>query len=280
MFDSLNVFDRKPYKLGLALSGGAARGFAHLGAYQKLLEVGMIPDLIAGTSAGALSGVFFADGYMPMDIVRLFEGKEFSFFAKWQVPKVGLFDMRGMRDFLISNLHARTFEELKIPLRVVTTNLDTGEMVVFDKGPLIKPILASCCVPIVFNPIVIDGVHYIDGGVVRNFPVREIREDCEKVIGVNVTPLIAKEYKKTLLYIAERAYHYMFTNNTLADRKLCDILIELQNLESVKTFDLDHASDIANLGYMTADQVLGDHEDKQKLPFWERALSDIINKKS
>lgn len=256
---SLNKKKEKKYQLGLALSGGGARGFAHPGAIRAIEDWGLKPEVIVGTSAGALAGALYADGYTPEEIIRLFVGKDFKEFVEFQIPRTGIFGAQGFRRFLKKHLHAETFEDLSIPLRVVTTNLDDGEIVVFDKGPLIEPIVASCSIPIIFEPVVIKGINYVDGGIFKNFPVSVIRSDCEKVIGVNVSPLVSKKYNKTIMQIAEHSYHYMSRNNTLLDRKLCDILIEMEDLISYKTFDLISANKIFNIGYEHALKTLNDH---------------------
>ncbi|MCC8145677.1 MAG: patatin-like phospholipase family protein [Bacteroidales bacterium] len=240
---------KKKYNLGLALSGGGARGFAHPGAIKAIEDSGQKPEIIVGTSAGALAGVLYADGYTPEEIISLFIGTELKEFAEIQIPKTGIFGTQGFRKFLKKHLHAKTFEDLSIPLKVVVTNLDEGKSVVFQKGPLIEPIIASCSIPIIFEPVLINGVSYVDGGIFKNFPVSVIRTDCEKVIGVNASPMVSKKYNKSILQIAERSYHYMSRNNTLLDRKLCDVLIEMEDLISYKTFDIENANKIFNIGY-------------------------------
>lgn len=258
------VFGNK-YNLGIALSGGGAKGFAHLGAIRALEDFGLIPEIISGTSAGALAGVLYADGYMPEEIISFFSGREFKEFAELQVPKAGIFNTGGFRKFLKKYLRAKTFENLKIPLVVIATDLDDGLSVAFSEGPLIEPIVASCSIPIIFNPVVINGVHYVDGGLFKNFPVSTIRGVCNKVIGVNAAPLISKKYNQNILHIAERSYHYMFRANTLLDRHLCDLLIETDEFASVKTFDLENPRKIFEIGYDAAKKVLSSLIENQKL---------------
>lgn len=244
--------NRKPYKLGLALSGGGAKGFAHIGVFKLLEECALKPDIIAGTSVGALMGVLFADGYSANEIKELFTGREFSEFAELQVPRVGIFNSKRFKNFLKRHLRAKLFEELKTPLVVITTDLDHGESHEFRSGPLVDAVTASCSIPIVFNPVVINGVHYVDGGLFRNFPVSNIRHVCDRVIGVNVSPVIPIKYKQTIAGIAERSYHYMFRANTLEDRELCDVLIEAEEFGLYKTFDIENVDMISNTGYTAA----------------------------
>jgi len=201
-------------------------------------------------------GALFADGYKPDEIKELFTGREFSEFAQLQLPKSGLFDSTRFRVFLKRHLRAKTFEELQIPLIVVATDLDHGESHFFTSGSIVDAVTASCSIPIIFNPVVIDGIHYVDGGLFRNFPVSTIRNECEYVIGVNVSPLVPQKYKQTIFHIAERSYHYMFRANTLEDRELCDILIEAEEFSQYKTFDLENVEQILQIGYKRAMLVL------------------------
>ena len=242
----------KPYKIGLALSGGGAKGFAHLGVFKLLEESGLKPDIISGTSAGSLMGVLFADGYSADEIKNMFIGREFSEFAQLQIPKSGLFNYDRFQEFLKRHLRSKRIEDLPIPTDIVATDLDRGCSHEFRSGPIVEAVTASCCMPIVFSPVLINGVHYVDGGLFRNFPVSTIRDECEYVIGVNVSPLIPQRYKQTLLHIAERTYHYVFKANAIEDRELCDILIEAKEVGLYKTFDLENINLISEIGYEAA----------------------------
>ena len=244
------------YRLGLALSGGGARGFAHPGALKAIEDFGLVPDIISGTSSGALAGILYADGYSSEEIVSLFVGRDFREFVEIQVPVAAIFGTSGFRKFLKKHLRSKNFEDLQIPVKIVTTNFDEGKIVIFDQGPIIDPLIASCSIPIVFNPVVINGINYVDGGVCKNFPVSTIRSLCNKIIGVNVSPLVSKEYSKTVMHIAERTYHYMSRTNTLLDRTLCDVLIEINDLYYLKTFDLDNSEKIFKIGYDSSKQAI------------------------
>lgn len=244
--------NQKSKRLGLALSGGGAKGFAHIGVFKMLEECGLKPDIVVGTSVGALMGALFADGYEADEIKELFTGREFSEFAQLQLPKSGLFDSKRFRDFLKRHLRAKNIEDLAIPMVIVATDLDNGISHEFRSGPIVEAVTASCSIPIIFSPVVIEGIHYVDGGLFHNFPVSIIREECQRVIGVNVSPLIPQKYKQTIFHIAERSYHYMFRANTLEDREMCDVLIEAEEFGLYKTFDLENVDQIANIGYVAA----------------------------
>ena len=248
--------DVKKYNIGYALSGGFIKGFAHLGAMQALLEHDIKPDIISGTSAGALAGVFYADGNEPYKVLDFFADQKFFDLTKLVIPKMGLFDLKDFIEFLRANLKAQTIEELKVPFIITATDLDKGRSIRFSKGSLPERVAASCCMPVLFNPVVIDNTHYVDGGLFTNLPVSSIRRDCEKVVAINVSPLLANEYKKNIVSIAVRSYNFMFQANTLGERLRADLLIEPYNLNDYSNTDLDKAKEIFTQGYNTANETL------------------------
>ena len=160
-----NVAVIKPYHFGLALSGGGARGFAHVGALKVLDEMGVRPDIISGTSAGSLIGVLYADGYTPDEIIDLFSSLNFSDLAEITIHRSGFFKITRFRIFLKKVLRARYLEDLEIPVMVTATDLDQGCSKTFATGPVIDIVCASCSIPVLFSPVIIDNVHYVDGGV-------------------------------------------------------------------------------------------------------------------
>lgn len=240
---------KKKYKLGLALSGGGVKGFAHAGALKALEEFGYKPDIISGTSAGAVAGALYVAGYSPKEICDLFKNKSFSNFTNITIPTSGLFSPAKFVDFLKQKITYPNIEDLPIPMRIVATDLDAGKIKVFTEGSLAERVMASATVPVVFPPTVIDDVHYVDGGIFCNFPVDVIRQDCEKVIGINVSPLVPTQYKQTIIEIALRSYNFMFRANTKEDGMLCDILVELPDVLQYDMFDLDAIDEIYRMGY-------------------------------
>ena len=263
------IFTNKPYNLGIALSGGGIRGMCHAGVMKALEEYGIKPDIIAGVSAGAIVGALYADGYSPDEIAGFFEHVEFRKMTKVKIPNGGFFGIESFEKFLAGKLRAKTFEELKIPLRIVATNLDRGESVVFTSGNLLDAIIASSTFPVLFTPKVINGENYIDGGVFKNFPVSIIRDDCEKIIGINASPLVADKYKMSVLNVAIRSYNFMFKANILHDKELCDFLIEPVDMANYETFETEKSREIYELGYQTAKDMIEGRlkENKNKKQF-------------
>ncbi|NDV65095.1 patatin-like phospholipase family protein [Bacteroides sp. 224] len=252
----MNLALKKTYNIGFALSGGFIKGFAHLGVMQALLENNIKPDIISGVSAGALVGAFYADGNEPYKVLDFFAGHKFQDLTKLVIPKMGFFDLKEFIDFLKSNLKAKNIEDLQIPLIITATDFDHGKSVHFKKGSLPERIAASCCMPVMFNPVKINGTHYVDGGLFMNLPVSTLKKDCEKVVAINVSPLVAEECKMNILNIAMRSYHFMFRANTVPQREMCDLLIEPYNLNGYSNHELEKAEEIFEQGYKTATEVI------------------------
>ena len=156
------------YRLGLVLSGGGARGFAHIGVVQAMYEAGLRPDIISGTSAGSIVGAMIAAGHTPEECLNFFLGKKILHFARPTMSKKGIMIMNGMEERLAEFLHVKTFEELKIPLVITASDINGAVPVHFEKGELLPCIIASCSIPVVFTPREIDHVDYVDGGVFMN----------------------------------------------------------------------------------------------------------------
>lgn len=244
------------YNTGYALSGGFIKGFAHLGIMQALHEHGIRPDILSGVSAGALAAVFYADGKEPYHIVELFEHHSFKELTTFSINKQGLLKLDSFIEFLNSNLKTEMIEDLKIPTVITATDLDHGRIVSFTKGKIAERLAASCCMPILFAPLLIDHTYYVDGGILMNLPVSPIRNLCEKVIALNVDPLTADEYGKNVISIALRAYHFIFQANTLPHKAMADLLIESYGLEEYSNRELEKAEEIFEKGYNTATELL------------------------
>ena len=243
------LFNKQKHHIGVALSGGGAKGLCHAGSIKALEEFNIRPDIISGVSAGAIVAAFYADGYTPDEIHELFSDVKFRSWTSLTLPTVGIFNIEPFMRFLKKNLHAKRIEDLQIPIRIVATNLDEGKSEVFTEGNLVERIAASCSVPILFEPRVINNKNYVDGGVFMNFPVRVIRNDCQNLIGINASPMTTNDYRRNIAGIAQRTYHFMFKANIIPDKNLCDLLIEPPSMENYETFDAEKTEEIFNVGY-------------------------------
>ncbi|MDX1315222.1 MAG: patatin-like phospholipase family protein [Eudoraea sp.] len=244
--------------IGLVLSGGGARGIAHLGALQVFREWELVPEIIAGTSAGALIGALHATGMEPEDIFDFIRRTEIFSFKKYARSKPGFVDTEKFYDRFLECFPSDNFSALKIPVLVTATNLLSGAPVVFKEGEVIRPILASAAFPGVFTPVRIGDDYFIDGGVLNNFPVDLISGKCKKVIGVYVNPFERKGYKdfKHSLSILERAYQIRASRDSLSKFEDCTLVISPQGLKRFGTFDLNNLETIYQLGYESALRTL------------------------
>lgn len=257
--DSGHKSDSKPYKLGIALSGGGARGFAHAGALMAIEEAGLKPDVIAGVSAGSVIAVMYASGLKPLQMAQLFASTGFRDFADLNFGNGGLFNIQKFQQFVLSTLGGKhNIEDLNIPTYIGATNMDSGEAVAFSSGEIGPRMLASCSIPIVFKPVVIDGVHYVDGGVLRNHPAWILRDKCDKLIGINVSPLANKQTYDSLVSVALRTYNLMAKANQKADMELCDVSVQTPEIANVAAFDLKKIKDIFVTGYRNTKHALQD----------------------
>jgi NTE family protein len=237
---------------GLALSGGGARGYAHLGIMEALNRRGIYPDMISGTSAGAIAGVLYADGYRPKEILEILGRNSKLDFLKPAVPKYGLLRMSGMTALLEETLRAKTFEELKISLFVTATNLNRGKAEYFSSGELIPAIIASASIPVIFRPVIMNNYYYVDGGVLDNLPVSPLESQCNFLIGSYVNFMGETEHFTTMVGVAERAFHLSITKDLTYKKRKFNIYIEPPGLDRYGAFDQEKAFELYDLGYRTA----------------------------
>lgn len=249
----------KKFRLGLALSGGGARGFAHAGALAALEEAGHKPDVIAGVSAGSVVAVLYAAGMSPKDLLELFTSAKAKNFVDFNIHGGGFFHINPFRKFIEANLGGiRNLEDLKIPTFIGVTDFDNGVATEFHSGDIGQRVMASCSIPIAFKPVTIDGTTYVDGGVLRNHPAWIIRDKCEYLIGVNVSPLEGKNKGKnnSLLSVALRTYNLMAKANQKEDMNLCDINVETREIAHYPTFDLRSIEKVYLSGYSNMRRAL------------------------
>jgi NTE family protein len=248
-------------KIGLVLSGGGARGIAHIGAIKALEEHGIKPSYIAGTSAGAVVGSLYAAGHTWEEILDFFKTTQIFSVNKYARSKPGFVDTDKFYGHFKSYLPNDNFESLKIPLFITATNLLDGTLKVFNSGELIRPLLASAAVPGIFVPVKINDGYYIDGGTLNNFPVDLIRDNCNLLVGVFVNPFenIKIEDLKHAHEVMERAYHIMISNDSKIKFKACDILIHPKNIGEYGLFSLNKLHRIFDLGYSSAKQALSSY---------------------
>lgn len=246
----------KIYNTGLVLSGGGARGFAHLGVIQALNEAGIFPDVISGTSAGALIGVLYADGYTPNEILLLLNGGSRLDFMRPAMPREGLLQINAILKILKSSLRAKVFKELKIPLYVSATDLNNGKAVYFSEGDLFCPVIASASIPVLFQPVKINDISYVDGGVLDNLPVRPIENKCRSLIGSFVNPVGYMEKISGLINIAERTFMLSMSKEIFEKAKKFNLFIAPPELRNFKFLDPEKSNELFEIGYKATNEKL------------------------
>jgi len=244
--------------VGLVLSGGGARGAAHIGAIKALEEHGIFPTHISGTSAGAIVGALYAGGVDWSEILHFFKSIPIFHTNKYARNKPGFLNTENFYDNFKEYLPKDNFNSLKKPLFVTAVNVVTGKLKIFHKGELIRPVLASASFPGVFSPMKIDGAYYIDGGTLNNFPIEPIKDDCDQVIGVYVNPLkkITIQDLKHSYNVAERAYKIKAVSEFITKFPECDIVICPEKLSNYGTFDMRSVDVIFDLGYQETVRIL------------------------
>ncbi|MEM7655386.1 MAG: patatin-like phospholipase family protein [Bacteroidota bacterium] len=239
------------YPLGISLSGGGARGIAHLGVLQALYEADIHPDAISGASAGSLMGVLYAAGKTPAEIIAIV--RETSLMDMFQVSWLGtgFADLGKAKAILSAHIPTDDFSALVKPLFVSVTNLTTGQAEIISTGPLFEVILASCSIPLLFKPREINGSIYVDGGLMDNLPVHPLRRICRHVIGVNVTPIDREENLTGMRSIGYRALELILWVNVSKSLELCDFVIQPE-ADNYGLLALDKAEEIYQKGYEAA----------------------------
>jgi len=178
----------RPPRIGLALGGGAARGFAHIGVIQVLEEAGIRPALVVGTSAGSLVAALYASGHSGPQMATLALAMDEGAITDWSFPGRGLIRGEALARYVREQTGGRTIEAMKVPLGIVATDLDSGAAILFQRGDTGIAVRASSAVPAVFQPVRIGNREFVDGGLVSPVPVRFARQmGAELVIAVDIT---------------------------------------------------------------------------------------------
>lgn len=254
-------------RVGLALSGGGARGIAHLGVLKALDEQGVKISMISGVSSGAIAGVLYGYGYSPDEILKLI--KELSVFHVMRpvFGKRGLLHMEEVEKLYFKYLGPNLrFEDLKIPVVVTATEMNEGVTAYFSSGEVIKPLLASSAVPILYQPVNFNGKTLSDGGLLNNLPLEPLHNNCDVKIAVHVNPINHQAQVTTLTGMIERTVMLAINNNIKLRVNQCDLFLEPKELKSYRLTSFRKANEIFDIGYRYAMHM-------------ERYIRQLVNKK-
>ena len=241
-------------RIGVTLSGGGARGFAHIGVLQALEEQGVYPDVICGTSAGAIIGVMYAYGYSPDEIRQIAEESNLRKVFRLVLPRRGLSSQDYVLKQLIKYIPENSFEVLQKKFYVGVTNLNAGKHEIWNEGPLFELVMASSAVPGVFQPIEIEGKYYVDGGVMNNMPAYPIRHLCDFLVASNAVTKVEKSSQELsgLKSILARVFEISLWYRSRLHYDACDLVIEPDGLNEYHIFNFGKANEIFELGYQSA----------------------------
>jgi len=244
----------KKYKFGIALSGGGARGIVHIGVLEALHKYGIRPEIISGVSAGALVGAFYSSGMAPLEILELVKANKLVKMFKWQLPSSGLIDIKKLQSILETHIPVDDFSSLQKPFYCSVANLNSGKLETKHEGKLFQWVLASASIPVIFEPQVIDGITYVDGGLLNNLPVDCIRDQCHILIGVHVNHNGMVENISGIKAVAERTLRLAMGQNVRESLLKCDFIIDPPETRKYNTFDFKKADEIFKIGFEEAEK--------------------------
>ncbi len=245
------------YNLGLVLSGGGTRGVAHAGVLQFFAEKNIQVDCMACCSAGAIVGAMHAANKTPEEILDFFKSVYFFHWSHFAFNKPGLVSSMIFSNYLTPIFGEMKISELKKDVKIIATALISGEQKVFEgNDKIVDAVIASCSIPGITVPYVIDDEVYSDGGVLNNFPADLIHQSCDKLIGVYVSPPqeVGPEDLKTIKAVTTRAYELLSNRTEIYKFAYCDWLISSKELANYGTFErkANRLEEIFEIGYNAA----------------------------
>ncbi|MBY5944685.1 patatin-like phospholipase family protein [Photobacterium rosenbergii] len=274
-----SLFNPKPYKFGLTLSGGGAKCMAQIGMLQYLEEQGVKPDVISGASGGALVGALYAAGHSPENILSFFIESQIFKASSFSFNKLGLINAEKLNRHFHGWIKQDSFDALDIPLYVAATDLNAAQQVVFHEGELIQPLLASAAYPGMFTPVKIGDKLFADGGITNNYPTDLIHDRCRAHLGMYLSPLEHKENHEfsDAFDVIDRVFEIYSSAHLLKSIKLPDINLAPEGIDKWGAFNVntDSLNQLYAMGYQTTrDYFSGEGAE------WLEELKKSLSKKS
>ncbi|BDC99006.1 patatin-like phospholipase family protein [Persicobacter psychrovividus] len=245
--------------IGGVFSGGGVRGVAHLGVIKALQARGINFDIVAGTSSGALVACFYAAGVSPDDTLEIFKTLTVRKLLKPAWNRRGLLDLHQLTPLFDQYLPVRTFEALEKPLTICAINMTDGQVKYFQSGDLYAPLMASCALPGIFAPIIIDGKQYVDGGMLNNLPVEAILGRADFIVGSHCNVVKKGDELLTIKKNIERCLLMAVGANVKNSQKWCNWFIEPPLLCDFQALEMKRLDQIFQIGYEYASRYLDSH---------------------
>ncbi len=260
-----SALDPHEESIGIVLSGGAARGFAHLGVLQALEDYGIVPSYVAGSSMGAVLGSVYAAGNTPAQIYNYARQQNYAHLYRPSMQGA-LFKPVFLEKLLDNLVSHNSFDSLQKKLYVCMTNLNYARSDIASTGTFKDKVVASASIPFVFQPAIIDNSTYVDGGLLNNLPANAIRDKCKYVIGVSVnsTPEWSQEQLKGMNSIM-RCMSMVVVGTEKPNHKLCDYFIEVSKAGSIGLMEFHRVEEFYAMGYNAALDFINNNPDILKL---------------
>jgi NTE family protein len=240
----------------VALSGGGARGFVHLGMVQALKEAGINIKAMSGTSIGALVGCLLAKGMPPTDVLKIAKEIKLTDLLSPKISLKGLISLEKFTSTYEKLFSVSNIEQLEIPMAVAATNLSLGEGIVFDTGKIGTLVAASCCVPGIFQPVKIEGDLYVDGGITNNLPAEALTKYQLPVIGLHCNAYPQKAILNSVKTVLEKSSQLSIFQNTRQSMQHCFLVLDPPAMSMFSSFDFSKMQQFYDIGYSFAREQL------------------------
>jgi NTE family protein len=243
-------------KIGLALGGGAVFGAAHVGVLRAIEEKKIDISYISGTSIGALVAALWAFGIGWGKIAGLAKDTKWLDISSLSLSKFGILSNKGIRKLMNENIGESTFDDAKIPLAMIATDISNGEKVVLKSGNVADAVMASACIPGIFIPVEIDNRMLVDGGIVENIPLSPLEEMGAKyIIGVDLNSNHQYQKPKNILEVMLNSFHFTLMAAAKLQTEEADLLLQ-PDLSGYNRVDLNQVGDLIEIGYRLAMEKL------------------------
>lgn len=243
-------------KIGLALSGGAVRGLAHIGVLEVLDDAGVVPWCVTGTSMGSVVSALFCAGMKPSQIIEHAREVSWARITRPVIPREGFMDTSRLEAFLRKLTGDLKFEDLRIKLGVVITDLLKGTRILVTSGDVWSAVAASCAIPGVFTPVKDRGTVLVDGGVVENIPVRAaVQLGADVVIASDVTRIVDHNYPTNLMQVIMQSLDIMQRLQTERAIAMADVVIQ-PDMTGLSMWDFSRADECYERGKAAARRAL------------------------
>jgi NTE family protein len=234
--------------VGLVLSGGGARGMAHIGILKALHQFHIFPSVISANSMGAIIGALYASGMSPDDMEKTAIQQQIFFMFRLAWKRNAVLHLDRVRTFLKENIKTTTFESLGMPLFVSVSNMSEARVEYMHKGDFVDPVLASCAIPLLFEPIPIHSCLYADGALFDNLPILPLEGLCSQVIAADVNPLSVRHDFNHFWEVTDRVMSIAVQGHALRAKQKANVFISPSPLSEYSFWEFHKAEEMIRCG--------------------------------